>query len=108
MDLLVEIRADIEDHFLLKMVIEDDAGAIEAVLGKKTAQGDKNPEEELFMPIGVGNNLIDDVSGDPREDDDREGHYRGTKQLGRSQLGISAEIGKNPKDALHGSNLPAV
>ena len=35
LDLLIEIRADVEDNPLLKVVVENDAGAVQGIFDKK-------------------------------------------------------------------------
>ena len=88
LELLVEVGADVVDDPLFEVIIEDNAGAIHPVAEEKGSEGEEDPEEELGVLFGIGDDFVEDVGGHIGKNDHRKSHQGGTDQLSPSEEGI--------------------
>ena len=108
LDLVVKVRADVENDLLFKGVVHENPQRVQSVLKQKPRQRHQRPKQKLMMPRRVRNHLVDHMTCGIREHKYRQGHAHGTKQLHQSHHRIAPEIGKNPQDRFHAARaMPA-
>ena len=111
LDVGVEVAADIEDHPLLKRVVEADAQGVGEVLDEKRPEGQQREPEQAVAP--PDRHVADGQLGHLREDDHHQRHEDGAPERPCRQTGIAAQIGQDAKNGFHKTgvtievNLPA-
>jgi len=103
LDFGVKVGTDVEDDALLEAVVDEDAQHIQAVLGQKPEQGEADPEIELVVAAGIGDDFVDHMAGGIGKHEHRQGHPQRAAELRRGQTGVVAQIGKNTENRLHGT-----
>ncbi len=101
LDFRVEVGADVEDDFLLEVVVYKDAGTVEGVADEEGEEGHDDPEEKFFMTCGVGEYFIDGIARDAGEDEEGCCHAEGAEQLEERQFRVTFEVGEDAQDRFH-------
>ena len=102
LDVRVEFAAEVENDALLEMVVEEDAGGVQAVLRDECGQAESEEGGEEFRPV-LPDHIIHDPLCDRREDDNHERARDGAGERGEGEERIAPHIGEDPDENLHGA-----
>ena len=96
----VKITPEIEDHPLLKAVIENDADRIESVLDRESQGCDQDERGQTLWAVLI-QDFIDDPLGHRRKHDHHEGAQDRASEGGRTHPRVPLQISKNAPDGVH-------
>lgn len=100
LDMGVEVAANVEDDFLLEVVVEDDAEAVEQFLEEKrgeSGEGEWGDDAGISPADAVVNNAL----GGGGEDDHHEGAADCTEEGGKGEPAVAAQVAEDAEDRLH-------
>ena len=100
LDVRVKLAAQIEDHALLEVVVENNAQAVEAVLGEEGGEADRDERNQLLGPV-LADDFIHDPLGHGGKDDHHQRACDRAEERGESQKWIAPHIGQNSNENLH-------
>ena len=97
----IKVPAQIENHFLLKKIIQKDAKGVESVPTKKN-KNQQSHEPGEAIPLSFRDHVIDQVPRQPRINEAEKSRKEGGRNGAERKPGIFAEIGCDAQGGAHG------
>ena len=91
LDVRVKFAPQIKDHALLEVIVENNAKAVEAVLGEEGGEADGDERKQSVGPV-LADDFIHDPLGHRREDDHHQRAGDRAKERGEGQKRIAPYI----------------